>query len=188
MLTRHSISLKTKFAISGILMIATGSAGASSIMAQGQRRPHLRPPGALLEVLDKDDRDCVTQSGLDKSVNTTRIRLANDRPQQILVRGAGLCLCGAQNCGFWIYRTKGGNYELLLKGVGATKVTAGRSWAHGYRDVVSQSHASAMETIIRTYRFDGSLYKLRSCFNRAYYDDDGKITKKPVNRPCAGNP
>jgi hypothetical protein len=154
---------------------------ASSTRAQHRRAP--KAPNDLLAILDQEDRDCVEQSGLDKSVVVTPIQLSKNR-SQILVKGSGLCLCGAQNCAFWIYQKTGRNYELILKGTGSTKVEAARAAANGYRNVVSESHASASETIVRTYRFDGSRYQLLTCVNRAYYDDNGKYTKKPTNRPC----
>src|SRR5262245_24864588 len=119
-----------------------------AVTSNAQQRPRLKAPAVLLEVIDKDDRDCVTQTGLAKAVTVRPIKLADDRTQQLLIRGAGLCLCGAQNCSFWIYRKRGRNYELLLRGPGSTKVSAGRASALGYRDLVSQSHASAVETII----------------------------------------
>jgi hypothetical protein len=152
---------------------------------QGQSRRHLSAPTALLEILEKEDRDCVvTNGGLGKAVHVQSIQLAGDRTTQILVRGSGLCLCGAQNCLFWIYRKTGNRNELLLSGTGSTKVKAGQKSAHGYREVISESHASANETILRTYRYDGSQYQLERCVNRAYYDDNGKYTKKPTYRPC----
>jgi len=73
---------------------------------------------------------------------------------------------------------------LLLQGTGSTRVKAGRHSAYGYRDVQSESHAGAMETIVRTYRYDGSQYQPQRCVRRAYYDDNGKYTKKPFYRPC----
>jgi peroxiredoxin len=152
--------------------------------AVGQRRTRLKPPGALLEVIDPDDRNCVEQTGLNKSVSVRPIRLAADKSRQLLIRGSGFCLCGAQNCAFWIYRKTGRKYELLLKGAGSTKVKAGGQTAKGYRDVISESHASAMETIVRTYRYDGSRYQPLRCINRAYYDDNGKSTERPIDRPC----
>jgi hypothetical protein len=152
---------------------------------QGQSRRHLSAPTALLEILDKEDRDCVvTNGGLGKAVHVQSIQLAAGRTNQLLVRGSGLCLCGAQNCLFWIYRKTANRYELLLSGTGSTKVSAGQKSAHGYREVISESHASANETILRTYRYDGSQYQLERCVNRAYYDDNGKYTKKPTYRPC----
>ena len=60
--------------------------------------------------------------------------------------------------------------------------------ARRYRDIVSESHASAIETIVRTYRFDGSEYRLARCLSRAYYDDNGKPTKDPISRPCGEQP
>ena len=152
---------------------------------QGQSPRHLSAPTSLLEILDKEDRDCVvTEGGLSKTVSVRPIQLAAGRSRQILVRGSGLCLCGAQNCLFWIYRKTGNRYDLLLTGTGSTKVRAGQKSAKGYRDVITESHASANETILRTYRYDGSQYQLERCLNRAYYDDNGNYTTKPTYRPC----
>jgi hypothetical protein len=158
------------------------AACASSTRAQHRISP--KAPNELLTTLDQEDRDCVRQSGLDKSVAVTPMQLAANRSRQILVKGSGLCLCGAQNCAFWIYQKTGRNYELLLEGKGSTKVVAARARANGYRNVVSESHASASEIIVRTYRYDGSRYQLQRCVNRAYYDDNGKYTKHPTYRTC----
>jgi len=171
-----------------ILFASASVMTALCAVIHAQHRQRLRAPKELLAVIDREDRDCVTQSGLDKSVTVQPIKLAADHRQMILVRGAGLCLCGAQNCGFWIYRKTGSNYELLLKGTGATKVRAGPGSTKGYRDVVSESHASANETIVRTYRYDGTQYQPQRCINRAYYDDNGHYTTKPIDRPCAEAP
>ena len=89
-------------------------------VSQGQSRPQLNAPKTLLEILDKEDRDCVVTNGdLSKAVSVQSIQLATDRTTQILVRGSGVCLCGAQNCLFWIYRKTGNRYELLLSGTGS---------------------------------------------------------------------
>jgi hypothetical protein len=154
-------------------------------VSQGQSRRHLTAPTALLEILDKEDRNCVvTHGGLGKAVSVQSIQLAADGTSQILVRGSGICLCGVQNCLFWIYRQTGKRYELLLTGTGSRKVRAGQKSDYLYREVISESHASANETILRTYRYDGSQYRLYSCVNRAYYDDNGNYTKKPRYWPC----
>ena len=154
-------------------------------VADAQRGARLAPPQTLLQILDQGDRDCVrTNGGLKKSVHTQSVRLALNGARTLLVRGSGSCLCGAQNCAFWVYRQKNRRYELLLKGAGSTKVNAGRDSRKGYRDIVSVSHASAIETIVRTYRFDGTEYRLARCLSRAYYDDNGKPTRGPVSRPC----
>lgn len=169
----------------GILIASAFLIFILSVSSTAQTRRNLLAPPQLLEVLDPEDRDCVTQNGaLSKSVRVRQIQLASHGNQQIVVKGWGLCLCGAQNCQFWIYRKTAAGYELLLKGIGSTKVRAGPQSAKGYRDVVSESHASAMETIVRTYRYDGAQYQLLRCVNRAYYDDNGKYTKKPTYRPC----
>jgi hypothetical protein len=162
-----------------LILIATS-------IAHGQNRRRFQPPKILIDVLDKDDRECVlTNGGLSKAVSVQSIRLAADGTSQLLIRGSGLCLCGAQNCGFWIYRKKSRAYELLLAGAGATKVrAASHHVGRRYRDVVSESHASAIETIVRTYRYDGQRYQLARCESRAYYDDNGKPTRVPITRAC----
>jgi thiol-disulfide isomerase/thioredoxin len=170
----------------GVLITSAFLISIPSTASHAQNRARLTPPRELLDVIDPEDRDCVKQSGLNKSVTVQPIQLAADRSRQILVRGSGLCLCGAQNCGFWIYRKTGKRYELLLNGTGSTKVRAGQKSAKGYRDVVSESHASAVETILRSYRYDGTQYQLQSCVNRASYDDNGKYVKSPIDRPCEG--
>ena len=173
------------------LGILVAGATVSLVLANaihGQHRQRLKAPKELLAVLEPEDRDCVTQSGLDKSVTVQPIQLAAGKSQQILVRGSGLCLCGAQNCGFWIYRKTGNKYELILKGTGSTRVRCGTQSAKGYRDVIGESHASANETIVRTYRYDGTQYQPQHCVNRAYYDDNGNYTRKPIDRPCAEEP
>ncbi len=180
MLCQIQVSRVSIIIVCSLLTIAAAS------RATAQRRSHVPPPKSLLEIIDKDDRQCVlTNGGLNKSVSVQSIRLAVDGTNQLLIRGSGSCLCGAQNCPFWIYRKKKRNYELLLAGAGATKVRAVADhvgW--GYRDIVSQSHASAIENIVRTYRFDGKQYQLARCESRAYYDDNGKPTRAPLTRPC----
>jgi hypothetical protein len=133
--------------------------------SQSQSRRRLSAPPALLEILDKEDRNCVVMDGLNKSVDVQAIQLAADGSRQILVRGSGLCLCGAQNCLF-------------------RKIRAGQKSLKGYRDVITESHASAYETILRTYRYDGSQYQLERCVSRAYYEDNGKYPTRPTYRPC----
>ena len=169
----------------GILIANAFLISVLSTVSHGQNRTRLNAPPALLEILDPEDRQCVvTNGGLRKSVSIQPIQLASNRSRQILVKGSGSCLCGAQNCYFWIYRIAGSDYELILTGAGSTKVRAGQQSVKGYRDVVSESHASANETIIRTYRYDGSRYRLQNCVNRAYYNDKGEFTKRPNFRPC----
>jgi len=164
------------------IIIFSGSPNAAA-----QTRPPVAPKSLLAE-LEKDDRDCVVNNGgLPKNVRAESIELTR-HGEQMLVRGSGVCLCGAQNCGFWIYQKKGNKTELLLKGAGAIKVSAGRHFSKGFRDVISVSHASAIETIIRTYRYDGSRYQLRKCVSRGFFDDSGKQTRAPVERPCEEKP
>jgi hypothetical protein len=177
------MSDKIRFPLVGIFIANAFLISILSVHTQAQTKRRLAAPKSLLEVLEPEDRDCVLQSGLNSSVTVQAIQLAG-RSRQILVRGSGLCLCGAQNCGFWIYRKTGNGYELLLKGIASVKVRAANTVAKGYRDIVSETHASANEIIVRNYRYDGRAYQLQRCVNRAYYDDNGKFTKEPNYRPC----
>src|SRR4051812_46162226 len=101
MLIKIPISRVSPAVCCGFLIMAATS------IAFGQNRRRIQPPGTLLDVLDKEDRECVlTNGGLSKAVSVQSIRLAADGTNQLLIRGSGTCLCGAQNCGFWIYRKK----------------------------------------------------------------------------------
>ena len=170
-----------------LLIVALFASSFSFFASTGlsQTRHKLQPPATMLKDLDDEDRTCVVnEGGINKHV---RVRLFDISPRtvgEILIRGRSSCLCGAQNCGFWIYQKAAGKYQLLLKGVGATKVALGRSYSQGYLDVVAESHASAIETIIRTYGFDGRQYRLMRCVSRNYFDENGKQIKKPRYRPC----
>jgi len=173
----------TRIAAIVILVMSVVIMSFRSSKVGAQTRPP-QAPKSLLTELEKEDRDCVVNNGgLTKNVRVESIELTW-KGKQVLVRGAGVCLCGAQNCGFWIYQQKGNKNKLLLKGAGATKVSAGRYFSKGFRDVISESHGSAIEKIIRTYRYDGRRYQLQKCVSRALFDDTGKQTSVPVERPC----
>src|SRR5215471_17241581 len=158
----------TLFSCSALVVVAAS-------VASAQHRVRIPPPNELLQMLEKDDRDCVTTNGgLTKAVSVQSIRLAADGTRQLLIKGSGSCLCGAQNCPFWIYRKRDGQNELLLQGAGSTRVSATHQSTKGYRSIVSESHASAIETIVRTYQFNGKQYQLQRCVRRAFYDSNGK--------------
>jgi hypothetical protein len=145
----------------------------------------IKVPESVTRDLDDEDRNCVvSDGGINKHVRAELFSLAAKNSREVLVRGSGLCLCGAQNCGFWIYRSVAGRHELLLKGIGANKILRGRTVANGYRDVIAESHASAIQTIVRTYRFDGTQYKLHRCVSRDYFDGQGNELNQPRLTPC----
>jgi hypothetical protein len=154
-------------------------------VGHSQSRTQLKVPEDFLATLDEEDRQCVTSNGvIAKQVRVLPIQLATDKSRQLLIRGSGLCLCGAQNCGFWVYRKSGSRQELILKGAGSTRVRTGPGTAKGFREIIAESHASAIETWIRTYRFDGRQYQLHRCVRQTFYDDNGNPTKQPIARRC----
>src|SRR4030095_10148170 len=72
----------------------------------------IRAPQTMLRDLDEEDRQCVVnEGGLQKHVQVRPIVVTPSNKGEILIRGSSSCLCGAQNCGFWIYRTVSGSYE-----------------------------------------------------------------------------
>ena len=105
-------------------------------------------------------------------------------PAKFSSEARGFVYAGRKTAASGSNQRQGAKYDLLLKGAGANRVSAARTSAQGYRDIVSQSHASAGETIVRTYRYDGSHYRLLRCVDRGYYDDDGKKSTTPRERPC----
>jgi hypothetical protein len=172
-----------RYLLAFVLCSFSWSITAAATLSSKPRR--IKVPETVTRDLDDEDRNCVvSDGGINKHVQAELISLAAKNSREVLVRGSGLCLCGAQNCGFWIYRRLAGRYELLLKGIGANKVMRGRTLANGYRDVIAQSHASAIQTIVRTYRFDGRKYLLHRCVSRDYFDEQGNELKKPRLTPC----
>ncbi len=155
---------------------------ANFVFAQPSRQ--IKAPERLLRDLNEEDRTCVlNEGGLRKHVRVRPLKVSSIR-RAILVKGSTSCLCGAQNCGFWIYERVGSTYNLLLRGTGATKIGLGRSFHEGLRDIVAQSHASAIETNIFTFWFTGTQYLLHRCVSRVYYDENGNIIKKPRYQRC----
>jgi hypothetical protein len=166
-------------------VLCTFSWSITAAATRSSKPQRIKVPETVTRDLDGEDRDCVvSDGGINKHVRAELINLAARNSREVLVRGSGACLCGAQNCGFWIYRRVAGRYELLLKGVGANKVMRGRNVANSYRDVVAESHASAIQKIVRTYRFDGRQYLIHRCVSRDYFDGQGNELKKPRLTPC----
>src|SRR5262249_13228996 len=94
-----------------VVLVMTGVIAFLPQRVVARTRPSL-PPKSLLTKLEKEDRDCVVNNGgLKKNVRVDSIEL-RWKGEQMLVRGSGACLCGAQNCGFWIYQRKGNKTDL----------------------------------------------------------------------------
>lgn len=174
--TMNHSSRTLMFSISFLLMFAQGS-------AQNRRRVDLPPE--LVRSLSEEDRECVRQNGgVNKMFTAEPIYLKADNSAQVLVQGSYPCECGAQNCAFWIYRRNANGHELLLAIDSAVDVRPGTGRTNGYRDIVADSHSSAFETWIRTYKFDGKQYQFKSCIIRSYLDANGRQLKRPRFLKC----
>jgi len=148
------------------------------------QRP-VRLPEAVVQRLRQDDRvrDCLQGSdGEDIApwFTASAIDLNDDGLPDLVVKPENACLFGANIVPFWIFRNTAKGYELLLNPYGlALKIL--RTGTKGYRDITIE--ASSATTILgATYKFDGTRYTPRACWEQAIDEDKrgraGKITYK----------
>ncbi len=168
------------FCVLGMLLIAP------SIFAQNRKQIKVPKEIARLIMNDNETRECVQQNGgVDKNLKAESISLGRNSTSDVLVQGAYPCTCGVQNCTHWIYRKATNGYELLLTIDSAVKVIPKNIFTNGYRDINAEGHASALETYISTYKFDGQKYQLKGCVVRSYLDKNGRQLKRPIFKKCS---
>lgn len=99
-----------------------------------------------IRALSHDDPDvarCMRENP--KSIRAgVDIQAISSKPKLALVQVQSSCICGAQNCPFWVYRVEDGKAKKLVDGyaidVGAKPQTA------GWPDVTAVAHDSALVT------------------------------------------
>ena len=168
-----------------------GSAFAQSAKAQSI-------PKELARQLLKDDpmvKELSDDEGLSfdqivKRLSSTKVDLNGDKVVEYIVSGIG---CGNANCPTWIYRKSGSRYIQIPveNDLVAASVEAKQTKTNGFRDLVGKTHTSAYEGSIFIFKYSGTKYVLKECFEVAggYIDENGnlhpykspKITKTRCN-------
>lgn len=102
----------------------------------------------------------------------------------LAIQGIGEKQCSPTgNCSFWILRRLHGKYETILNIDMVQTFRFLNSQTHGYPDLVTWSHDSAMERGGRLFRFDGQEYRESVSWDEDYERrlDDGSL--ETLKRP-----
>ena len=149
----------------------------------GQQRRKVKVPQKIIQQLMRNDEDVqaenYTADQLAHELRAETIDLNNDGKPELIVQG----FCAAVgNCSTWIYRTKEGGYLQLLNDM-AQVIKVRRTITNGYRDLVFETHGSATDSGIMVYKFDGTQYRLKECFERTYRYEDRRGRMRDWKRP-----
>jgi len=150
-------------------------------------------PEQVLRELENElnEKDLFADCKIDLAANfdVSAADLNHDRTPEIVVHGRGQCLCSPTgNCPLWIYHKTAAGYRRLLRADGVQRFELKTSSTSGFRDVETKRHGSAYDSEVRLYRFTGSSYELKECFevSYSYLDSSGQVhlRKHPKKTPC----
>ncbi len=143
----------------------------SSAFAQSHARQSNAVPRQILEEIRKDTtwqpRVERFRDSLPYLLIAEPVDLNGDGVPELVIRGQGR-ICGANNCEVWIYGRTSTGYERLLGDEIIQTVEPLRTVSHGYRDVRTWHHGSAVDSDVTVYKFDGRRYRNVACANYAY--------------------
>jgi hypothetical protein len=133
----------------------------------------LRPQMHDLKI---DSEDQLLNLAAKIQIHTTNLN--GKGKQEILAQAFDNFLCSPTgNCEAWIFRRDADGYSVILKRGAVQAFTIQPTVSHGFHDIVLGQHGSATEQGLRLFRFDGSAYRLASCYdaNWSVLGEDGQI-------------
>ncbi|MFQ5818341.1 MAG: hypothetical protein ACE5H2_10375, partial [Terriglobia bacterium] len=96
------------------------------------------------------------------------------------------------NCPLWIYHKAASGYRLLLRADDVQTFELKTSSTNGFRDLETRMHGSAYDSEVHLYKFTGSIYEPKECFevSYSYLDSSGRlhVRKRPKKNPCRYTP
>ncbi|MGI8542882.1 MAG: hypothetical protein ACR2MD_05310 [Aridibacter sp.] len=127
------------------------------------------------------DRKLGVQDVTKKINSVDIIDLNGDGVSEYIIHGI---LCGSVNCQVWIYRKTKNGYSQIPFEESVTSLKTLKTKTKGYFDIQIEGHASAAESEIRIYKFNGSGYKISECFSKEYVviSRTGKVIKLKTPR------
>lgn len=117
------------------------------------------------------------------SFRAERLTLAGSTA--LVVQPTGNELCGVSgNCSFWIIDLR--HRRVLLNAIGIQSYSVSSTRAGGMPDIITASHASALEHELVRWHFQGSSYEREDCATATYASDDGQPHPAPkiTSHPC----
>ena len=156
--------IHSAFAIAVLLLFVDPIAAQKSFHLDEHFKHPTKIPGALVPLLRAevkshcpDDPD-LHAADVRKLFSAARISLG--RPVLILKSG-GRCLTGGDNDWFWMSLKTRSGYRKILTG-GSISLNVLKQRTHGLRDIGTSACTGAY-CFAKTYKFDGSIYRLRIC-------------------------
>jgi hypothetical protein len=103
-----------------------------------------------------------------------------------IVSGYGSGLCGATgNCPTWVVAKRGEKYRIVLRLLSAIMhVDIKHRGTNNYPDLGFRGRMGLSDHYLGSFRFDGSRYRLRSCFHEVYSIDGEKSLTKAGAQYC----
>jgi hypothetical protein len=114
----------------------------------------------ILEVVEQSAFD--TPESWIKELHIKRVNLGET--PGLLIQGTNLLCGGTGNCQVWIFRKANGKWLSMLEGDQAPladSVQLGPMRTRGVKDLTLSSNSSADHSDLKTYKFDGRVYRTK---------------------------
>lgn len=109
--------------------------------------------------------------------------LNNSGVPAVIIQGRTTCLCGGVgNCSFSIFQDVPPHKTLLYTDMVQEFHFKGTR-TNGYRDLVTSTHGSAFDSELRVFRFDGTRYALKECYDQSYIWRDKQGNPHTMRNP-----
>jgi hypothetical protein len=167
---KYSISIVlTLFAAGTVLGSSRGQARAQKnpilwkeTLTSAAKGSHIPMPPSVLDIVRAKPNDCIDPRQ-EERVKVDSYQLKEQDVTLIPVWGRSSCFCSPTgNCAFWIFRSRGDKYELILRTHLVREFGFLPSHSNGLPDLVLWSHDSAMTLPGNLWQFDGRKY-VRKC-------------------------
>ena len=150
-------------------------------------------PEAVLLLLRQDERvqGCIGASGQQSDIAAwfaaSAIDLNDDRQLDLVVKPERACLFGVNTAPFWVFRSAGKGYKLVLK-TNCVGLDILRTKTKGYHDIEIGA-VSAGWTYGAIYKFDGKKYVPKKCWDQSFEEvRGGGIKRGRINYNECGRP
>lgn len=142
---------------------------------------------------DNSDDEPRRDAQLRQVARETRIEfvdLAGHGRKEVIAQagGANSDCSPTGNCPLWVLRRQADGFHVILSASSEQTFTIQTTQTNGLHDLVLGMHGSAFESELRLYKFDGSRYKQRGCYEASWQviDEHGNAQhlKEPRISAC----
>jgi hypothetical protein len=139
-------------------------------------------PKVVLKAIAANSRDC-PGTAKETAEMFEACRIETKGVGLIAVRGGGPCDCSPTgNCSFWVYRSVGDRFVLILVSSMVHHFGFLKFEQYGLPDIVVWSHGSAFESGARLWQFNGKKYVERCSWDAVFRE--GSEEAQIENNTC----